>query len=317
MTKHDIVIIGAGPAGMTAAIYAIRANMDVLLLERLAPGGKILNTNTIENYPGVGVIGGAELAINMYQEVQDYNVPFDFKTVNKVEPVEGGYLVHTDEDEEPIETYSVIVASGTEPRVTHVPNEENLIGNGVSFCAICDGDQYKGKRVAVIGGGNSAVDESTYLSGVVGHIDVITDFDLTGDSASCDALRAKENVDVHAYKSLTGFTVDEKGRLKGVTFENKDTHDGKEEIDVDGVFEFIGALPATSYLRDLGILDERGFIKTDGEMKTKYDGLFSCGDVNAKRLRQVVTATGDGALAAQQAIGFVQDVKREEETVNA
>ena len=164
MSKYDLVVIGAGPAGLTAAIYGVRANVSVLLLDQLAPGGQIINTNEIENYPGVGKLNGAQLAFQMFEHATELGVEFDYKTVKNLEVKDDIKLIHTEESEEAIEALTVIVATGTRPRTLNVPGEEDYTGSAISWCAICDGAKYRDKDVVIIGGGNSAVDEGTYLA---------------------------------------------------------------------------------------------------------------------------------------------------------
>ena len=190
MSQYDLVIIGSGPAGMTAAIYGARANMSVLMLDKLAPGGQIINTNEIQNYTGVGTVNGAELAMNMFTHTQELNVEFDYGTVCKIEANGDIKRVYIEEDaDRVIEAKTIVIATGTTPRRCNVENEDNFIGSGISFCAICDGAYYRDRDVVVIGGGNSAVEESIYLADMVKSLSVVTLFDLTADPIACDKLR--------------------------------------------------------------------------------------------------------------------------------
>lgn len=311
MSTYDLVVIGAGPAGMTAAIYAVRANLKVLLLDRLAPGGQIINTNEIENFPGVGKVNGAELAIKMFEQVQELGVDFDYRTVTKIESLEDIKQVHTEEDDNVIETISLIVATGTSPRTLNIPGEEEYKGSAISWCAICDGAKYRDKDVVIIGGGNSAVDEGTYLAAITKSLTIITDFDLTADPVSSDYLRSLPNVTVHPYKSVVEF-IGEGGQFKGVKFADKETGENEKVVHCDGVFEYIGATPSTEFLHGTNILEGHGFIETNERMATKIPGVFGAGDCISKHLRQVVTAAADGAIAAQEASSYIKAFRRQE-----
>ena len=311
MSSYDLVVIGAGPAGMTAAIYAVRANLKVLLLDRLAPGGQIINTNEIENYPGVGKVNGAELAIKMFEQTQELGVDFDYRTVTKIESLEGIKQIYTEEDDNVIEALSVIVATGTRPRTLNIPGEEEYKGSAISWCAICDGAKYRDKDVVIIGGGNSAVDEGTYLATITKSLTIITDFDLTADPVSSDYLRSLPNVTVYPYKRVVEF-IGEGGQFKGVKFADKETGENEQVVHCDGVFEYIGATPSTEFLQGTNILEGHGFIETNERMATKIPGIFGAGDCISKHLRQVVTATADGAIAAQEASSYIKDLRRQE-----
>ena len=310
MSKYDLVVIGAGPAGLTAAIYGVRANLSVLLLDQLAPGGQIINTNEIENYPGVGKVNGAQLAFQMFEHATELGVEFDYKTVKNLEVKDDIKLIHTEESEEAIEALTVIVATGTRPRTLNVPGEEDYTGSAISWCAICDGAKYRDKDVVIIGGGNSAVDEGTYLATITKSLTIITDFDLTADPVSCDYLRSLPNVTVHPYKTVTEF-VGEDGKLTGVKFTDKETGDNEQLVECDGVFEYIGAVPSTDSIKDLGITESHGFIEANERIETAIPGVFGAGDCISKHLRQVVTATADGAIAAQQAGSYLKQLKRQ------
>lgn len=309
---YDLVIIGAGPAGMTAAIYGIRADLKVLLLDKLAPGGQVTGTNEVENYPGLGKINGAELAVKMFMHTQELGVAFDYKTVTEIKDLGSIKKLHLAETDEPIETKSVIIAVGSQRRTLGVPGEDQFAGSAISWCAICDGAKYRDKDVVVIGGGNSAVDEGTYLAGIVKSLTIITDYDLTADPISCDHLRALCNVTVHPYKTVSEFVTHEDGSFKGVKFADKDTGENEEIALCDGVFEYIGAIPATGFVRDLDISDAIGYIQADSHMKTKIPGIFGAGDCIQKDLRQISTACADGAIAAQEAAGYLHDLARQE-----
>lgn len=304
MNQYDLVIIGSGPAGMTAAIYGARADLKVLMLDKLAPGGQIINTNEIQNYTGVGTINGAELAMNMFNHTQELNVEFDYGTVCKIEADGDNKKIYIEEDpEKVIECKAVIIATGTTNRKLNIEKEEQFIGNGISFCAICDGAFYAGKDVVVIGGGNSAVEESIYLASMVKSLTIVTMFDLTADPIACDRLRSLENVKVYPYQDVLEFLGDT--TLEGIHF--KSTKTGEETtLKCDGIFEYIGLLPVTDFVKDLGITNDYGYIEVNEKMETKIPGIYGAGDCITKNLRQVITACADGAIAAQEASRYIK-----------
>lgn len=305
MAQYDVIIVGAGPAGMTAAIYAARADMNVLLLDKLAPGGQIINTNEIQNYPGVGTINGAELAYQMFEHTQQFeNIAFDYGTVKEITDNGKEKTILCEEDGKEFTAKAVILATGTRPRCLDIPGEDKFRGNGISWCAICDGAQYRDRDVVVIGGGNSAVEESIFLAGIVKSLTIVTMFDLTADPMACDKLRAMNHVTVYPYQDILEFTGDTK--LTGVHF--KSTKTGEENtVSCDGVFEYIGLTPTTEFLKDLGVLNQFGYVEVDEKMHTKVDGIYGAGDCVTKNLRQVITACADGAIAAQEASHYVQN----------
>ena len=307
MAQYDVIIVGAGPAGMTAAIYAARADMNILLLDKLAPGGQIINTNEIQNYPGVGTINGAELAYQMFEHTQQFeNIAFDYGTVKEILDEGKVKKVLCEEDDKEFTAKAIILATGTRPRCLDIPGEDKFRGNGISWCAICDGAQYRDKDVVVIGGGNSAVEESIFLAGIVKSLTIVTMFDLTADPMACDKLRAMDHVTVYPYQDILDFTGDTK--LTGVHF--KSTKTGEENtVSCDGVFEYIGLTPTTEFLKDLGVLNQFGYVEVDEKMHTKVEGVYGAGDCVTKNLRQVITACADGAIAAQEASHYVQNLE--------
>lgn len=306
MEHYDVIIIGAGPAGMTAAIYAARADMKVLMLDKLAPGGQIINTNEIQNYPGVGTIEGAELAYQMFEHTQQFEaITFDYATVKEIRDEGTSKTVVCEEDDKTFTGKTLIIATGTRPRCLGIQGEDNFRGNGISWCAICDGAQYRGRDVVVIGGGNSAVEESIFLAGIVNSLTIVTMFDLTADPMACDKLRAMDNVTIYPYQDILEFIGD--GKLEGVHF--KSTETGEENtVKCDGVFEYIGLTPTTEFLKEAGVLNEMGYVEVDGRMHSKVAGIYGAGDCVVKNLRQVITACADGAIAAQEASHYVQNL---------
>lgn len=305
MVDYDLIIVGTGPAGMTAAIYAARANLHVLMLDKLAPGGQIINTNEIQNYTGMGTVNGAELAIQMFQHTQQLNVEFDYRTVKEIRLEGDERVVSCAEEDREYRTKTVILCTGTRPRMLGVENEVKFAGHGISWCAICDGAACRGKDVVVIGGGNSAVEESIYLAEIARSLTIVTMFDLTADPIACDKLRAMKNVTVYPYQDVLGFLGDK--HLEGIWF--KSTKDGVERtVSCQRAFEYIGLKPTTECFRNLGILDKFGYVQVDCDMKTAIPGIFGAGDCVTKHLRQVITACSDGAIAAQSASQYIKSL---------
>lgn len=304
MEKFDVVIIGAGPAGMTAAIYAARANLNVLLLEKLAPGGQIINTHEIQNYTGVGTINGAELAYKMFEHTQELEIAFDYGTVKEVKQEGDTKFIICEEEDKVFEAKAIIIATGTRSRRLEIPGEEKFAGESISWCAICDGAYYRDKNVVVIGGGNSAIEEAIYLAGLATSVTVITLFDLTADEVSNEKLRSFKNVTIHIYQSIEAFL----GEDKLTSVHIKSTKTGEEQVvPCEGVFEYIGLKPTTVGFEKLGILNEQGYVVVDGHMATKVPGIYGAGDVIVKDLRQVITACADGAIAAQAVAKYIEN----------
>lgn len=305
-TMYDVVIVGAGPSGMTAAIYAVRANMKVLLLDRLSPGGQMVNTNEVENYTGLGKLSGAELAIKMFEHTQELGVAFDYKTVLRVADEGACKRIECEEGGVVYKARSVILATGTVPRRLNVPGEEKWAGTGISWCAICDGPQYRGKDVVIIGGGNSAVEEGLYLADSCNKVTIVTMLDLTADPKACGLLCERENVAVHVYQEVLEFTGTD--RLTGVSFRSAAGDKTERHVRCDGVFEYIGFNASSESFAALDITDKNGCIAVDAHMRTSIPGIFGAGDITAKHLRQIVTACSDGAIAANSAAAYVKSL---------
>ncbi len=310
----DIAIVGAGPAGMTAAIYGARANRRILLFEKLVPGGQMTGTNEIQNYPGLGTVSGAELSSQMFSHVQSLDkVTVLYETVTGLRDIDplhkeilcAGKVYHAK---------TVILAPGAHYRKLGVLGEGQFAGNGVSWCAVCDGEQYRGKRVAVVGGGNSAVEEALFLAGIVQSLTLVTMLGLTADASSCVRLRACPNVQVYLYQDVDEILGD--GRVEGIRFhpngKGPDNQDRAETVlPCDGVFVYIGMTPSTAFLENTGLL-ENGYLVTDTHQQTRLPGIFGAGDCCAKDLRQIITACSDGAEAAVQASHFLQAHAKQE-----
>lgn len=300
---YDVIIIGAGPSGLTAAIYAARANLSALMIEKGAPGGQIVNTNEIENYTGFQKLSGSDLALKMFDHAMALGANYEYGNVMEVKKIGDFFEVITDSNT--YQSKAVIVASGMLPRTLNVPNEEQLKSNGISFCAICDGPIYKGEKVVVVGGGNSAVEEATYLASLVQHLTVIQNLkELTADKKAVELLLKQKNVTV-LYESLVEeFIVGDDGKLSGVIV--KDANNVVKTIEARGVFEYIGWLPVTHMVKPLGVTDKWGYIIANEKMETSIPGLFAAGDVRQKQIRQVVTATADGAIAVQNVLKYLE-----------
>ena len=291
---YDIIIIGAGPAGITAAIYAARSNLNVLVIEGESLGGKLTKIHEIENYPGFATIGGNDLADHMLEHLKAFGVEIKLGLVKKI--VDGETKKIILEDDEELESKSIIIATGTKEKLLDVPNSKEYIGKGISYCAVCDGFFYRKKDVIVVGGGNSAFQEALFLSSIANKVYIITRRDVfRADASIVEKAKNNEKIEIIT-KYLPKELVIENDRVKALEIENVDTKETKT-IDCSGIFPYIGAIPNTSFV-DLDILDEHGYVIVDDNMATKIPGIYGAGDVTNKKLRQVVTATNDGAIAA-------------------
>jgi thioredoxin reductase (NADPH) len=299
---YDVLIIGTGPAGITAGIYTKRANLKVAMFEKDTPGGLLSKYNEIENYTGAKKVAGYELATMMIDHAYELDIEVIYDEILKVELVGNVKKLTT-----PTATYeakAIIIATGTIPRRLGVPNEDEFAMNGISWCAICDGPLYKDRKVIVIGGGNSAVEEASYLATLATHVTVVQNLDtLTAEPKAQDILLKMKNVDVYYGSVVKEFTKDEKG-LSGAIIKNKQ---GEEiTIKADGVFEYVGLMPVTQFIKDLGVTNTYGYIEANEKMETKVPGVYAAGDVIVKQIRQVVTATADGAIAAQNLLRYLE-----------
>lgn len=301
---YDVIIVGSGPAGMTAALYAARFGCSVALIEKLTPGGLLLQTYDIENYPGFKPGRGYELADLMEAQLAPYTIErfrgevssFEHKPGQNTLVVDGQTLVGK----------SVIVCSGLNYRKLGVKGEAELTGRGVSYCAICDGNFYRGETVGVVGGGNSALGEALYLASLAKEVHVIHRRDeFRADRVYHDKIAAAPNITVH-YSSLVDSINDTEGLVSSVTL--KSAKDGSlSDLPLSGVFIFAGYDPAAAFLPSDINVDKAGFIITDTEMRTNLPGVFAAGDIRSKGCRQVVTAAGDGATAAHAAYTYLED----------
>ena len=304
---YDTIIIGSGPGGMTAAIYAIRANLKVLLLEKAAPGGKMISTWEVENYAGLGKVTGYEISEKMFNHTQELGVEYQYGNVKKILD-EGDIKRIITEDGTEYETISVIIASGTEPRKLGAPGEDRLSSKGISWCAVCDGAFFKNKHVMVLGGGNSAIEEAVYLTTMNVTVTVVNILDtLQADPKAIDQAKETGMIDFILGHEVVSFNGER--TLENVTIKDVKTQEEKI-LDVQGAFIFIGQTPETDFVKHLGIISDYGYIVTNAKMETSIPGIYGIGDVIEKELRQIVTAASDGAIAAQMSSKYVESIKR-------
>lgn len=303
MKKKDLVIIGGGPAGLTAGIYAARAALDVVLLERGVPGGRTVTTEFIENYPGFGEgIGGPELMSQMESQARRFGLEVESTSVDKLTPNETGFVVGSDDGD--IQAGAVIIATGLQAQSLGVKGESEFLGRGVSFCATCDGAFFRGEKVAVIGGGDAAVEEAMFLTRFASKVYLIH---------RRDELRATKVIQQRAFNNpkiefiWNSNVVEIKGSTTIDAVVIKDVLNGETTLlPVKGVFMYIGNKPNSELVKELVEVDERGYIITDENMGTSHPGVYAAGDVRRKLLRQVVTAVADGAIAAVAAENYLR-----------
>ena len=291
---YDLIIVGAGPAGLTSALYALRANKKVLILEAKCYGGQIINANVIENYPGIDRISGFDFATNLYNQVLKLGGVIKYEIVNKIEKDK---IVITNKSK--YQGKAVIIATGAINRKLNIDNEEKLIGKGVSYCATCDGNLYKDKVVAVVGGGNTALEDALYLADIVNKVYLIHRRDeFRGESKYLNELKNKHNVDFILNTEIERINGSEK--LESITIKNKQNE--SKELKIDGLFIAIGQIPSNEAFSDIVDIDDNGYIKTLDGVHTKTKSIYVAGDTRVKDLRQLTTAVSDGSIAATLAI---------------
>ncbi|WP_416828456.1 thioredoxin-disulfide reductase [Ectobacillus polymachus] len=305
---YDVAIIGAGPAGMTAAIYTSRANMSTLMIERGIPGGQMANTEAIENYPGYESILGPDLSTKMFDHAKFFGAEYAYGDVKEV--IDGKEYKTIVAGKKEYKARAIIIASGAEYRKIGVPGEKELGGRGVSYCAVCDGAFFKEKELVVVGGGDSAVEEGVYLTRFAKKVTIVHRRDkLRAQKILQD--RAFENEKISFIWNHTVKQINEKdGKVGSLTLVDVNTGE-EQEFNADGAFIYVGMLPLTKPFESLQITNEVGYIVTNDQMETKIPGIFAAGDVREKTLRQVVTATGDGSIAAQAAQHYVEELVEE------
>ncbi|MEH7119054.1 thioredoxin-disulfide reductase [Neobacillus vireti] len=305
---YDVIIAGAGPAGMTAAVYTSRANLSTLMIERGMPGGQMANTEDVENYPGFESILGPDLSTKMFEHAKKFGAEYAYGDIKGIED-HGDYKI-VNAGSKQYKARSIIITTGAEYKKVGVPGEKELGGRGVSYCAVCDGAFFKGKELFVIGGGDSAVEEGVYLTRFASKVTIVHRRDqLRAQKILQDRAFANEKVDFiwnHTIKSIN----DKDGKVGSVTLVSMQNGE-EQELPADGVFIYIGMVPLSKPFESLGITNENGYIETNDRMETKVPGIFAAGDIREKMLRQIVTATGDGSIAAQSAQHYVEELKEE------
>ncbi|UIO42033.1 thioredoxin-disulfide reductase [Brevibacillus brevis] len=301
---YDVIIAGAGPAGMTAAVYTSRANMSTLMLERGIPGGQMANTEDIENYPGFTSILGPDLSTKMFEHAQQFGAEYAYGEIKEIRDEELYKRVITGDKE--YLTKSVIVATGAEHRLLGVQGEKELSGRGVSYCAVCDGAFFRNKELVVVGGGDSAVEEAVFLTRFASKVTIVHRRDQFRAQKILQK-RAFDNEKIEVIWDTELKEIRGEGKVQAVLLQNTKTGE-QREYPADGVFIYVGMDPLTASVRPLGITNDAGYVLTDEKMNTKVKGVFAAGDVREKMLRQVVTATGDGSIAAQSAQHYVEEL---------
>ena len=296
---YDIIIVGAGPAGLTAAIYALRSNKKVLVLEKETIGGQMSSSPLIENYPGFLSISGSELANNLYSQVLELGGEVELEEVLSIE---FGEIKTITTDMGKYEARAIILATGAKYRKLGLEKEDEFIGKGISFCVACDGAFYRDKTVAVIGGGNSAIINAITLSDICEKVYVVQNLDkLSAEASLINKLNEKKNV-----KIIYNATVQEiigDNNLNGIVISINNTE--KRKLEIDGMFISIGLVPQNEFIKDTVTLDNYGYIKSDAECVTNIEGVFVAGDCRTKNVRQITTATADGSIAAINAVKYL------------
>lgn len=298
---YDIIIIGAGPAGLTAAIYARQARKSVLILEKESYGGQILKANKVKNYPGFSEISGFEFSTNLYNQATALKPDIKFERVIEVKNLDGKKHVITEKNE--YLAKAIIIATGAESRKLGLNNEEKLLGKGISYCATCDGMFFKDKDVAIIGGGNTAIDDAMYLSDIVKKIYLIyrrKEFRI--ESINLDKLKNKDNVEIILDTNIVDINGEDK--LNSITLKHNDSSELKE-LNIDALFIAAGHIPITSMFDGLIKVDEKGYIISNEDCTTNIDGIFVAGDVRKKDIRQLTTACSDGTISAINACKYI------------
>ena len=299
--QYDIVIVGAGTAGLSAAIYAVRAGKSVIVLEATTHGGQIVNTPEVENYPGIKKISGFEFANNLYEQAKSLGAEVVYEKVIGIEVNGEEKIVHTAKED--YQAKAVILATGAKNRPLGLEHEKEWIGAGISYCAICDGMFYRGKEVAVAGGGNTALEDAIFLTNYCRKVYLIHRRDaFRGEEKLLQTLKEKPNVEFVLNANITRL-IGEDG-VDGVEVEDKNTHE-KRIIDVMGLFVAIGQMPENSEFINVVDLDKGGYIEAKEDCKTKTKGIFTAGDCRTKKVRQLATAASDGAIAALAACEYI------------
>lgn len=302
----DVIIAGAGPAGMTAAVYTSRANLSTLMLERGMPGGQMANTEDVENYPGYESILGPDLSTKMFEHAKKFGAEYAYGEIKQIINEDPYKIVDCGNKQYKAKT--VIITTGAQHRNLNIPGEKELSGRGVSYCAVCDGAFFKGKELVVIGGGDSAVEEGVYLTRFASKVTLIHRRDELRAQKILQK-RAFDNEKIefiwnHVPKEIKGTD----GKVSSIVIEDVNTGE-QRDYKADGVFIYVGLVPLSEPFKSLGITNENGYIETNDLMETKVPGIFAAGDIREKMLRQIVTATGDGSIAAQSAQHYIEELE--------
>lgn len=305
---YDVIIVGAGPAGMTAAVYTSRANLSTLMIERGIPGGQMANTEEVENYPGYESIMGPDLSTKMFEHAKKFSAEYAYGDIKEI--TDNGEYKTIVAGSKQYKAYSVILSTGAEYKKLGIPGEKELGGRGVSYCAVCDGAFFKGKELVVIGGGDAAVEEGVYLTRFASKVTIVhRRGELRAQKILQDRAFANEKIDFiwnHTVKEIHA----KDGKVGSLTLVSTE-NGAMQEFNADGVFIYVGMVPLSKPFVNLGITNKNGYIETNDRMETKVQGIFAAGDIREKTLRQIVTATGDGSIAAQSAQHFVEELKEE------
>lgn len=302
--QYDVIIVGAGPAGLTAAIYASRANLKVLIVESEVNGGKLSKTYEIENYPGIKAISGLELANQLTEHGQKFGAELISGEVVQIKNNDT-YKTVVFKDGKSIDSKTVIVATGTKERPLDLPHASEFTGRGISYCAVCDGFFYRNKNIVIIGGGNSALEEALYLASIAAKVTIVIRRDVfRGDAKVVDKVKENEKIEIIT-KHLPEELIIEDNKITGLKIKNVDTGETKI-VECSGIFPYIGADPCTSFL-DKEMLNDHGYILANADMSTSVAGIYAAGDCIQKDLRQVVTACNDGAIAANSIVKYLKD----------
>ena len=301
---YDIIVIGAGPAGLTAALYALRADKTVLVLEKATFGGQITYSPQIENYPGFAKMSGNEFAEKLIDQVIGQGAEIEMETVTGIRDNGATKTVITEDGEH--EAKAVIIATGVKHRQTGLPNENELVGEGISYCAVCDGAFFKGQTVAVLGGGNSALQEAVLLSEGCAKVYVIQNLDyFTGEARLVEKLKSKDNVEFIMGTVISALNGN--GSLESLVL-RKEADGTESKLDVNGLFVAIGLIPNNSAFAEIAGLDDWGYIDSDESCVTKTAGVFVAGDCRKKQIRQITTAAADGSVAALAACRYIDSM---------
>lgn len=300
----DVLVIGAGIAGITAGIYLKRSSLNAVVLDKGAPGGKLNNIHRIDNYPGTPTIAGPDLAVALVNQAMELGVNLDYGNVFEVTLTPEG-LFKTRTDNGDYLSTCLIIATGSSPKKLGVPGEKEFLGHGVSYCATCDGNFFKGKDVAVYGYLDHAVEDALYLAGVVNKVYFLAPKEISSTEAHLNALRSLDNVEEIPFANVTGIYGEDK--VNSISYKQ-----GEEEkrLDVDAIFPLADEKSSTEFLASLNVESNKGFLVANANMETSVPGLYACGDIVDKKLRQLVNAAGEAAVAATNAINRVRTFKK-------